>query len=312
MQRYLAFLLLLVLVPILWAQVLMVRCDNGNSKDFLGSADQLNFSALQSGFDPNVDTIVMIHGFKNDFDGCKGSYTTTANIIKAQVGKRNFVGFHWPSNFLIDFGAAIKNADQCHPYLIRTLNEIMRLYGTSTKRIHAMTHSLGARVLLSTLSQNEARYIRWGNCYTMAAAVHNDAFSTSFSGTNEVAQKVYVFHSERDGVLKYIYALYYMLFDRGVSENISMDMAQFQQLTIDEQIEYLRQLDEAMQQNRDLNLSEFDLYLANALMESSRTAMGLNGSTAANRVENVNMQDIVDSHTYWENTAAIQRIAGKM
>lgn len=311
MQRYLLGLLFVIVSTIIWAQVLMVRCDDGGSKEFLGSPEQMNFSALRSGFNPNVDTIIMFHGFKNDFDGCKGSYTAAANVIQSKVGKRNFVGFHWPSNFFIDFGAAVKNADLATPYVIHTLNEIMRLYGNSTHRIHALTHSLGGRVLLSTLNHNEARYIRWGVCYTMAAAVHNDSFYGTFSGTNEIPQKIYVFHSDRDGVLKYIYALYYMFFGRNAPESIYDEMEQFRQLSIDEQIAYLQQLDSAMQSGRD-SYSEFDQYLCDMLIESDRTAMGLNGSVPANKVENVNVRDVVDSHTYWENTAAIEKVAGKM
>ncbi len=299
-------LFLLGLLP-LCAQVLMVRCDDGGDKEFLSSPDSINLSSLQSGFDPNVDSVVMVHGFLNDFDDCKGSYTATMNTLKPIIGKRNYVGFHWPSKVLW-FGTGVENANKSGEYLVHVLVNMSRWYGTSNRKIHLMTHSLGGRVLLNTLSTNQARYVKWGTCYTMASAVHNDSFQTTFPGTNEIPQKIYVFHSNRDYVLKYIYSLYYWLFGRGGFDYPEAEA--WMQMPVTEQLEYLQRLDEQMQRGETVR-SEFDQFLCDLMVEASKQAMGLEGSQPTYKVENVNVSDVVDSHTYWENTAVIERIAHK-
>ncbi len=290
----------------------MVRSDDGSSKEFLASPSNISFTSLSSGFDPNVDTIVMIHGFLNNFEDCKGAYTAAMNTLKPIIGKRNYVGFHWPSKVLW-FGTGVENANKAAPYLAHVLVNITKWYGGNGHRIHFLTHSLGGRVILNTLEDVSARNVAWGQCYTMATAVHNDAFQNSFAGANEIPQKFYAFHSEGDYVLKYIYSLYYFLFGKGDRRASSPEIEAFMNLSFEEQIAYLQKLDESLQNNMKFanELSELDTELAEAL-ERGKSAMGLYGSEPAYKVENVNMSDIISSHTYWENQQAITRVAGKM
>jgi len=293
------------------AQVLMVRCDDGSSKEFLSSPEKINLSTISSSFDRNVDTIVMVHGFMTNFEDCKGSYTTTVNSLRPIIGRRNYIGFHWPAKVLW-FGTGVENANKTGAYLVHVLNEITKWYGGNGRKIHMLTHSLGGRVLLNTLEQNSARYVCWGTCYMMASAVHNDAFQSAFPGTNELPEKIYVFHSERDGVLKYIYSLYYFLFGNGDrSIHASPEIQKFMELTFEEQIAYIQNLDESMQRGCADISSELDQQLVFAI-EEGRSAMGLYGACCTPKVENTNLSDVVSSHTYWENTEAIRRIAGTM
>lgn len=310
MQRTFVYFLMIFLVLGCFTQaqsLVMVRCDQDES-GFLSSPSQINLSGLQSSFDVNVDTVVFIHGYLTNFDDAKGNYESAVSILKTQLGKRNYVGFHWPSK-VVWFGTAVENANQCGPYLMHILTNITKWYGSSNRKIHFVTHSLGARVMLNTLKLNSARYVKWGSCFNMAAAVHNNAYDTPFTGTNEVAQRNFIYHSDRDGVLKYIYSLYYFLFDRRRTE--SREFRDFDQMPDPQKIEYMRNLDENVQQGFAPE-TELDIFLCESMERAKQDAMGLSGSLPANKVENINVTDIASSHFYWSHTEVLKKIASKM
>ena len=173
-----------------------------------------------------------------------------------------------------------------------------------------MCHSLGGRVLLSTLQQNEARYIPWGKTCLLAAAVDNRSFFNSFANTNLVAQYNYVYFSKNDGVLKYLYALYYWLFEKKITE--SPEEEQFKKLSLSQQIDYMSALDK-----KNRALSEFDKELLQQIRRAEKDAMGLVGAFLGNakelrKVENIDVSNIVDGHTYWTNNTVIRMAAKKI
>ena len=164
--------------PVLAGSMVLVRCDNGKN-EFLASPSDIDLSVLQQSFSSQVDTIVMVHGFNTKPDGAKTTFEGTTALLKSHLGVRNYVGFYWPADMLIDFGKAVSNANESGRYLVHVLSTVSKWYGSSGRSIHLMTHSLGGRVLLSTLLQNEARYVKWGNCFNMAPAVHSDIYFAS-------------------------------------------------------------------------------------------------------------------------------------
>lgn len=287
--------------------VMMVRCDDGSEDTHLSSPEDINLIALRN-LNPNKETVVLVHGFNNSYNGAKSSYTTSSKVLHSKMGDVNYVGFYWPSNTWVNFAKAVRNANKSGSYLMHVLAEISKV---TNKRIHFVCHSLGARVILSTLNKNEARYISWGKTCFLAAAVHHDSFFTNFAGANLVSQQNYVYFSKNDNVLKYLYSIYYPIASLNMR---SSESSEFASLSLDEKIEYMKNLDS----NRSVRgISEFDVALLADIDRAGNEAMGLIGSFLGNskelrKVENVEVSDVVSGHTYWSNTRVFQMVAGQL
>ena len=148
------FLIIILCISSVYSQsktsLIMTRCSK-NDKELLSSPSQMNLSNLQNNFNDNQDTMIFVHGFKTSFSDATKNYQASINHLQPALGNLNYVGFHWPGNFLIDFGAAIKNANKSGAYLIYLLQKIQTWYGNSNCKIHIISHSLGARVTLQAL-----------------------------------------------------------------------------------------------------------------------------------------------------------------
>ncbi len=309
MKRIIFFVLLLCFVSLsLQAQVL-VRSDN-DWGGFLSKPSDIDLGELRSKFRSDLDTVVMVHGFNNSPSGAKSSFQVCTSNLRKHIGERNYVGFYWPSNTLIDFGKAVSNANESGPYLVHVLGEISRWYGNSSRKIHIISHSLGGRVLLSTLKQNEIRFVKLGQCFSMAAAVHSNIYTKSFSKTNDAPERTWVYYSNGDGVLKYLYALYHWLFEMNIASDSDYD--KFMSLTLDEKLKYMDELYKK-HNNGVAPPSSFDQSLLEAIQRSSQDAMGLVGcKPLVGKVTNVEVTKFVNGHTYWSNSKMMELIGAKL
>lgn len=297
--------------------LVMVRCDQGDSYYLKKSPSEIDLSALQRSFNPRVDTLVFVHGFNNDFESAEDHFTGVVNSLRPSLGDRNYVGFHWPSDMAPDFGKGVSNANATGPHLAYVLSTIHKWYGGGTsRRIHVLVHSLGGRVLLSTLQQNEVRYVNWGYCFSLAAAVHKDAYLGSFAGTNLVPYRTLVYHSRNDWVLRDLYAMYYWLFkapapapETGRSEGYLA----WERMGWEERLNHLDALASAAERGEAPD-DPFEISLCEALERADAEAMGLVGADLGNpvsvaRVQNIDVSTVVDGHSYWDNPGIMQRIA---
>ena len=293
--------------------LVMVRCDNDDD-DFLSAPSAIDLAPLLQSFNNRVDTMIFVHGFNVSYSGAKDTFTKNTAILKAELGDRNYVGFYWPSDVAPDFTQAIKNANKTTKYLVYVACEISKWYGNNNRQIHIVSHSLGGRVTLGTLKENDARYVKWGKCFQMASAIDNDSYSTAFVGSNLVPQYTCVYFSTNDWVLKYLYALGESNRDDsrfgGTPEKAAWDT-----LSLDQRIEYLRMLDNSVERG-NLPTNAFDLSLYEAIQRSAQKAMGLNGAILDNpvitKVTNIDMSNVVDGHTYWGNTTVMKNIAARL
>ena len=299
------FILCILFCGVVFAQqtansTIMVRCDDGSEYDFLSAPQDIKLGAMKGAINPNVDTVVFIHGFNNSYSGASSSYSNAFNVMSRELGKMNYVGIYWPSNTL-DFPTAIKRANKSGKYIMHILSEINRQTGGNS-RIHIVCHSLGARVLLNTLAENTARSIPWGNMCFLAAAVDQDAFFT-FNGTNMVGRNNFIVYSENDLVLRYLYSRDEIAQLRGAEK--------FNALSFDEKVQYLENLPNTRFR------SEFDRSLYAKLQETRGVAMGLEGAFLGNsnelqNVQNLDKSSIVPSHSYWSNDKILQYTAQKI
>lgn len=318
MKRVLWLLLLAICVAFPAAQesdsgsLVMVRCDTGYGDKLLSSPDKMDLSALAQSFNPKVDTIIFIHGFNNSHSSAKESFGKSVGMLKPVLGDRNYVGFYWPSDLLVMFGTAVEHANKSAPFLMHVLSNINSWYGGSNRKIHLMSHSLGGRVLLSTLKLNDARYIKWGYCFSFAAAVHSDVYFTGFSGTNQPPLKTLVFHSKNDWVLKYLYSLYYWLFDSRGFEG-TPEYSRWQAFSLEEKLQYMRELELSCDAGGKPR-SEFDAALYSAIEDAEKQAMGLNGAklgdpVSIGKVGNVDVSEVVEGHSYWDNRQIMDKVS---
>jgi pimeloyl-ACP methyl ester carboxylesterase len=288
----------------------MVRCDDGDD-GFLGDPSQIKLEQLQAAFNSSLDTVVMVHGFNNSYSAAKDLFSTFVNELQPQLGQRNYVGFYWPSDTMPDFSQAVDNANKAGTYLAHALCQISKWYGGSSRNVHLISHSLGGRVSLRAMQDNGARYVKWGYYLSMAAAVHKDAYVNSFNGTNLLPQKSMVYFSKNDWVLKYFYSLYYWLFDRAMPDTPSY--RHWQTLSLEGKLEYMRKLEE-IYKGRTAPSDEFDRQLLTGIERASVDAKGYVGASLGNpvtviKVENVEMSDYVDGHSYWQSSEMLKRIA---
>ncbi|BBM83306.1 alpha/beta hydrolase [Candidatus Uabimicrobium amorphum] len=274
----------------------VVRCDNGKNK-FLSSPQAMQFEELHKNLNPNLDTVVLIHGFNNTYNSAVDTYKEVYPVA-SKSGRFNYVGFCWPVNFSIDFGKAVKHANEAGDYLTHTLTTISTLHN-GDRKVHVIAHSLGCRVLLSSLKDNSSRYINWGDCHFFAPAVQHDVFHKSFSGANEIARNNFVYFSKDDLVLKYMYALWYWLFGRGESWQELSGAENFIPLSLEEKLQYMRNLENSIAR------SEFDRELMQQI-KRAQAAMGLVGADAIDNVGNTDSRDFVSGHSYWQSKEALR------
>ncbi len=290
---------ILLLLCLVWSEasgvLVMVRADK--DEEFLSSPEKMDLTNLRNTFNPNVETIVYIHGYLNDYSSAKDTYKEAVKDAKAIIGDRNYIGFHWPSQ-VIWFGTAVDNANKAGKYIAYALTEVHNLYGENPQKIHVICHSLGCRVILNTLSLPEAQNLPWGNICMMAPAVRSSAFRKEFPDTNLYA-KNYIFHSTRDGVLKHLYSLYESLFGEDRTER--NELIEWINKPVEEQLAYIEELDQKLQ-NGFQPTTELDYMLRNALAVSRKDAMGLNGAQAGANIINMNYRHFAHDHQdYWRS-----------
>ena len=290
-----------------YPQVNMVTCDKGDNK-FVDSPADMDLSNLQSNFDPQLDTIVMVHGFFNTFDSAKESYTAINKVMQTKTGKYNYVGFSWPCNIVLDFGKGVNHANKAGEYLTHLLTEISGWYGSDERRVHVMSSSLGNRVTFSALKQNSSRFIKWGQCFNFCPGVHQDVYLNEFKDTNSIPQKNWIFFAKNDFVLGYLYAAYYWLFGR--DGEIPQD---WQQLNGEERIAKMREL---WQNRNSRNLNDFEQQVVAAIERAQKNAMGLVGAdlgqSTVKNVVNIEVTDMVETHSYWKNPKVLNIVVNKL
>ncbi|WP_372365705.1 alpha/beta hydrolase [Candidatus Uabimicrobium sp. HlEnr_7] len=288
----------------------ILNCNNGNDS-FLSSPQEIPLQQLQQNFDASVDTVVLVHGFNNTFSSAKRTFNSVYPVLKSKLGHVNYVGFHWPVNISIDFGKGMKHANKAGDYLTHVLATMTNWYGGSNNKIHIISHSLGARVVLSSLNNNSARYINWGYCNFFAPAVHNNVFLTSFKGTNIFAPHNFVYYSKNDYTLKYTYALWYWLFGRNDNWQNIPGSQDFIAMSMDEKLQYMHSLETKNSRSKN----EFEQQLFTQILRAEKDAMGLVGASTEDvvtKVSNTNAADFVSGHSYWQSETVLHMAAERI
>ncbi len=97
------------------------------------------------------DTLILIHGFNNDFDDVTGAYLDFQKRIRREGFSGNVMGFTWPSygKWYQYFG----DKDQVEYAVPAFLNFITKFRPRlPQKKLHVNTHSMGSHLLFLTLA----------------------------------------------------------------------------------------------------------------------------------------------------------------
>lgn len=144
--------------------------------------------------------LVLVHGYASPIESVGASYASIE--ARARGLYDHVVGFTWPSVHVVaQWWKAVRNAeavDRSFVHICRALN---------AAHLDVMTHSLGARVLLSGLDELPRKQPTFRHVWLTAAAVDNEALERNeeFYAATEQIGRVFVMHSRRDNVLRLAY-----------------------------------------------------------------------------------------------------------
>jgi len=145
--------------------------------------------------------LMLVHGYNNEQDEVYDAYSVIENKTNDFLGNEyDFViGYSWPGGDKgLEWWASKKRANA----VARRFRFLIEGLTTNVKALDVMSHSLGARVVLKALKQSSRnRVLR--NYYCTAPAVDNEVLEQGeeFHSSVEKSDRIYVFHSKKDGVL---------------------------------------------------------------------------------------------------------------
>jgi esterase/lipase superfamily enzyme len=173
----------------------------------LSLGQSLNSKEFMKGLD-GKKVLMLIHGYNNKADSICSSYWIIANAVNSLLKNSNgtplydmIIGYVWPGeNSQLEYFEAKANAGAAAYHLRWWLNEINSL--SPNVELDLMTHSMGARVLLSSLKISNTD-VKIRNAYMLASAVDNESIEPNEEFYNAVikCEKFYVFHSVNDNAM---------------------------------------------------------------------------------------------------------------
>lgn len=99
----------------------------------------------------NKDTLLLIHGFNNDFDEVTAAYIDFDKKVRRAGFKGNVIGFTWPSfGKWFQYFGDIEQVEHATFGFLNFLLEFRPLLGEH--RFHVNTHSMGAYLLIRALA----------------------------------------------------------------------------------------------------------------------------------------------------------------
>ncbi len=155
----------------------------------------------------HLKILFIVHGYNNEQDEVYDAYSVIENNIVSNLNSTYdlIIGYSWPGG---DLGLEWFSAKSRANSVARRFRFLITKISNHASSLDIMSHSLGARVVLKALKQAESRIIV-RNYFCMAAAVDNEVLEKNeeFHQSISKIQNLYVFHSQKDGVLTYFYRM---------------------------------------------------------------------------------------------------------
>lgn len=153
----------------------------------------------------NKKILVLVHGYNNRHKKVLEAY----DIIKEKVinyiddnAYDEIIGYSWPGgDHKHEYFSAKNRSDEA---AIRLLNLLIDMKNKNST-MDVLAHSMGNRVIFDALKGSPVPLVR--NVFSMAAAVNDESLEPGeeFSSSIEKCDRIFVFHSTKDIVLKMAY-----------------------------------------------------------------------------------------------------------
>lgn len=156
--------------------------------------------------------LMLVHGFNTTADSALANYQLikgNVSQLKDHAGNELYdivIGYLWPGNdHGVEYYQAKKHAERAAKRMTSTVQEL----ASCASSIDLFAHSMGNRLMLEALKPMPAnpskRPIQ--NFYSLAPAVDNESLEKGeeYYPSTTQCENIFVFHSERDDVLKYLY-----------------------------------------------------------------------------------------------------------
>lgn len=179
----------------------------------LNVSNQIELDRRQIDFDELLDKIngksilLLVHGYNNEFEDIVRAYDMIQSRVRRFLNDwyDEVIGFTWPGgDDALDWYGPKRRAGIIGPRLAQFVANIR----SHVEVVDLMSHSLGARVVLSGLNLLPVSSVRAN--FLTASAVDNESIENGqkyFAGVKASAVESVVFHSKRDFVLKSAYRL---------------------------------------------------------------------------------------------------------
>lgn len=155
------------------------------------------------------DVVFVIHGFNVNRTSGIEHIDHWASLLRSQLpGSANaqVIGVLWPGDsvwaFGLDYPEEPKVAQEAGALLARWVNA----YLPSVASVSLVSHSLGARVVLSCIESLQSS-VKVRRAVLMAGAIDNDCLAAEFSGVVSRVEQISVLSSLKDSVLSLAFPL---------------------------------------------------------------------------------------------------------
>ncbi len=151
--------------------------------------------------------LMLVHGHNNEQDDVYDAYSIVEEKVQEHFSSQYdyIIGYSWPGGDNgLDWWASKKRANS----VAKRFCSLMESISQNVETLDIMSHSLGARVVLSALKKSSCSLVV-RNYFCTAPAVDNEVLEKGeeFYDSTSKIEALYVFHSMRDGVLASAYRL---------------------------------------------------------------------------------------------------------
>ena len=153
----------------------------------------------------NSNSLILVHGYNNEQLEVHDAY----QVIEEKINNilpgvyDNIIGYSWPGG---DHGYEWWHGKKRANSVARMFRSLLQTISNDANNVDIMSHSLGARVTLKALKKcDQTDIIR--NYYCTAPAVDNECLEPKEEFFHSVSScnRLFVFHSSKDGVLNMTY-----------------------------------------------------------------------------------------------------------
>jgi esterase/lipase superfamily enzyme len=159
------------------------------------------------------NVLLLVHGYNNDPEEALSTYRIINIHVSAFKDTHHsefydfVIGYLWPGD---DSVLKYYDAKRHASMLAKTMRSHLELLSSSAARVDVLAHSMGNRLMFEALNYPSSLTKKIvHNFYSFAAAVDDESLEINekYYPSTKNCDKVFVFYSKRDNVLKWYYNL---------------------------------------------------------------------------------------------------------